>query len=127
MNELEKALKAILYGSVGAVATAVESAGKLTQSFVEKGEKVVAEGQTIAEKIGKKISEACENAVKKTGVDIAQLTREQRDELARQLKQMADAEDEAEIVEDVVNEIKEAVKTEIEVESADDDDQKPEA
>ena len=63
MSELEKILKSVLLGSVGAVATAVEKTGELARSFVEKGEDVV-DKNGLADK-GREVADSAKAAIGK--------------------------------------------------------------
>ena len=92
MSDIEKLLKDVVYGGVGAVASALETTGELAKTFVEKGQATVRQGQEKAEELKQSIREACKQ---ETGIDLNTLTRAQRDELLRQLQAMAEAEDAA--------------------------------
>ena len=92
MSDIEKLLKDVVYGGVGAVASALETTGELAKTFVEKGQATVRQGQEKAEELKQSIREACKQ---ETGIDLNSLTRAQRDELLRQLQAMAEAEDAA--------------------------------
>ena len=88
MSDIEKMLLDVVYGSVGVVASALEATGDLAKTFVEKGHETVRQGQAKAEEIRQAIHEAC---VRETGIDLTQMTREQRDALRRDLETMAAA------------------------------------
>ena len=93
MSELEKILKSVLLGSVGAVATAVEKTGELARSFVEKGEDVV-DRNGLADK-SREAADAAKTAIGKLkdrialgdrGVD--SLSKAQRDALRARLDEL---------------------------------------
>ena len=79
MTELEKLIKTAVYGSVGAIATIAEKSGELLQVFVDKGEEVVRQGQTVTEEAVKKFKEVWEEA----DIDVSHMTQEQREALRR--------------------------------------------
>jgi len=85
MNDLEKMLKDVVHGSIGAVATAIEVSGEIAKTFVEKG-------QEVASGIKQAMNEACEACKDDPGVDVRTLTRAQRDRLRRELDEL-DAEE----------------------------------
>ncbi len=85
MNDLEKMLKDVVHGSIGAVATAIEVSGEIAKTFVEKG-------QEVASGIKQAVNEACEACKDDPGVDVRSLTRAQRDRLRRELDEL-DAEE----------------------------------
>lgn len=95
MSEIEKVLKDVVYGSVGAVATALEVGAGLAKTFVEKGQEAVRQGQERAEEVKQAMKDACESIMKDPGIDLSGLTRAQRDELRRQLDELDAAEDAA--------------------------------
>ncbi len=105
MSDLEKTLKDMLYGVVGAAATVVEQGGKLYNSLVEKGSQVcddlVAKGQDALNRnreYGEELKRKAKDAVEQlttVEIDVSQLTPEQRAELRRQMDAM-DAADELE-------------------------------
>lgn len=108
MSDLEKTLKDMLYGVVGAAATVAEQGGKLYNSLVEKGSQVcddlVAKGQDAVNRnreYGEELKRKAKDAVEQlttVEIDVSQLTPEQRAELRRQMDAMdaADALDEKE-------------------------------
>ena len=59
MAELEKVLKDVVLGSVGAVATVVEKGGEIARALVEKGQETVANNQETVDSIRRKVREAC--------------------------------------------------------------------
>ncbi len=91
MTELEKLIKTAVYGSVGAIATIAEKSGELLQIFVDKGEEVVRQGQTVTEEAVKKFKEVWEEA----DIDVSHMTQEQREALRRRLEELEKAEREA--------------------------------
>ena len=105
MSDLEKTLKDMLYGVVGAAATVAEQGGKLYNSLVEKGSQVcddrVAKGQDAVNRnreYGEELKRKAKDAVEQlttVEIDVSQLTPEQRAELRRQMDAM-DAADELE-------------------------------
>ena len=105
MSDLEKMLKDMMYGVVGAAATVAEQGGKLYDSLVEKGGKVcgdlVAKGQDAVNRnreYGEELKRKAKDAVEQlttVEIDVSQLTPEQRAELRRQMDAM-DAADELE-------------------------------
>ena len=105
MSDLEKTLKDMLYGVVGAAATVAEQGGKLYNSLVEKGSQVcddlVAKGQDAVNRnreYGEELKRKAKDTVEQlttVEIDVSQLTPEQRAELRRQMDAM-DAADELE-------------------------------
>lgn len=95
MNEIEKILKDVVYGSVGAVASVLEVGGELAKTFVEKGQEAVRQGQECAEEMAKAVKEAYDSVVNDPGIDVTGLNRAQRDELRRKLDEMDAAEEAA--------------------------------
>ena len=95
MSELEKMLKDIVYGGVGAVASVLETGSGLAKTFVEKGQKIVQQAKPAAEDWSRKIKAVCDEAVEKTGVDISELSREQREQLAALMTKLNKVEDAA--------------------------------
>lgn len=98
MADLEKILKDVLLGSVGAVATVVEKSGEvaqtlvekggeIAQSLVEKGRETVKENRQTTEELKRKWQEACPCG-KEKDIDLSTLTPEQREELRRRLELM---------------------------------------
>lgn len=85
MKELEKMVKDVVHGGIGAVATALEVGGEIAKSFVEKGQEVVGS-------IKQAVDEACEAGKNDPGVDVRSLTKAQRAELRRRLDEL-DAEE----------------------------------
>ena len=68
MPDLEKFVKNVMYGGIGAAASLVEKGGDLARSLVEK--------------------EFCDGLMKRGEIDISKLTPEQRAELRHQLEEM---------------------------------------
>ena len=103
MSDLEKTLKDMLYGVVGAAATVAEQGGKLYNSLVEKGSQVcdnlVAKGQDTVNRnreYGEELKRKAKDAVEQlttVEIDVSQLTPEQRAELRRQMDAMDAAEE----------------------------------
>lgn len=85
MSDLEKVLKDVVYGSVGAVASAIEAGSDLARVFVKKGAETIQKGSEMAEEARKSFHEAC---MKATGIDVRSLSRAQRDALRRDLESM---------------------------------------
>ena len=88
MSDIEKVLKDVVYGSVGAVAAAIEVGGNLAKTFVEKGQEAIRQGQERADELKQAVKDACEAAQADPGIDVSCLTRAQRDALRRQLDEM---------------------------------------
>ena len=61
MAELEKVLKDVVLGSVGAVATVVEKGGEIARALVEKGQETVQNNQETVDNIRRKVREVCES------------------------------------------------------------------
>lgn len=61
MAELEKVLKDVVLGSVGAVAAVVEKGGEIARALVEKGQETVSNNQETVDNIRRKVREVCEN------------------------------------------------------------------
>lgn len=93
MGDLEKVLKNVVLGSVGAAAVVVEKSGELAKAFVEKGRETVEQNRDTVEEIKRQVKQAVD-CKPDLGVDLSRLTPEQRAELRRQLDQM-DREDAA--------------------------------
>lgn len=87
MSDLEDMLKNVVLGSVGAVATVVEKGSEMAKTFVEKGEETVRQGQACTDELKRKVQKAYDEATN-IEVDVTKMTREQRDELRRQLDMM---------------------------------------
>lgn len=81
MSDLEKVLKDVVHGSIGAVATVLEAGSDLAKSFVEKGQEIASDLKQAAE-------EACEASKADPGIDVRTLTKLQRDTLRRQLAEL---------------------------------------
>ena len=94
MAEIEKLLKNIVMGSVGAVTTVVEKTGDLARTLVEKGETTIAENRETVDGIKKSLHDMADEVVR-IGKEAARLTREQRDALRSLLDEIDRAEDEA--------------------------------
>lgn len=95
MNELENIVKQVVYGGIGAAAAIVEKGGDLARTLVEKGQETVRANQDAAEDIKRRVKEFCDQFQNEDVIDVSKLTREQRDELRRQLDEL-DTEDAAE-------------------------------
>lgn len=95
MSDLEKVLKDVVYGGVGAVAAAIEVGSDLARTFVEKGQEAVRQGQERAEELKRAMKDACEEMDRDPMIDLSGLTRAQRDTLRRQLDEMDAQEDAA--------------------------------
>ena len=113
MADIEKILKDVVYGGVGVVASAIEAGSDLARTVVQKGQEVVQNSQAVQKELVQKGSEVLqkgEDAVKKareqaaeqqraaheacvelTGIDVTQLTRDQRDALRADLLLLAAA------------------------------------
>ena len=119
MNEIENIVKNVVYGGIGAAAAIVEKGGQLARTLVEKGQETVHANQDTVDQLKetaadlkRRIQEFCEKFMNNNVPDASGLTREQRDELRRELdaQDALDAEAEAacrcdepaEIVPDVV-------------------------
>lgn len=61
MSELEKILKDVLYGGVGAVATAVEKTGELAKNLVNKGAQVLEDNRDQTDALKQKGKAALDN------------------------------------------------------------------
>ena len=61
MAELERVLKDVVLGSVGAVATVVEKGGEIARALVEKGQETVQNNQETVDNIRRKVREVCES------------------------------------------------------------------
>lgn len=95
MNEIEKAMKDVLYCSVGAVAAVLEAGNELAKSLIEKGQEAMQQGQERAEELKQSMKEVCDALMNDPGIDVTGLSRAQRDELRRRLDEMDAAEDAA--------------------------------
>lgn len=83
MSEIEKVLKSVVLGGIGAAAAVVEKGGEIAKTLVEKGEETLRQNQDVADQIKEKVKSACDAA--KVSFDIARMTPEERAELRRQL------------------------------------------
>ena len=113
MSELEKFLKNVLLGGVGAVATAAEKASELARGLVDKGTRVMEEnrettdaltrrGQQLADDIAAQMRKAWDGVCQAvTGK--AQPTREERDEVRERLNEMDELEEELTTLEQGLN------------------------
>ena len=110
MSDLEKMLKNMMYGVVGAAATVAQQAGKLYDSLIEKGGKVcgdlVAKGQDAVNRnreYGEELKRKAKDAVEQlttVEIDVTKLTPEQRAELRRQMDALDQAASDEEPVKD---------------------------
>lgn len=88
MNELENIVKSVVYGGIGAAATIVEKGGELARALVEKGQETLRANQDTVEDLKRRAREFCDKFVNEDTIDVTALSREQRDELRRQLKEL---------------------------------------
>ena len=88
MPDLEKFVKDVMYGGIGAAASLVEKGGDLARSLVEKGQETVRNSQDTADDIKRRLQEFCDGLMKRGEIDISKLTPEQRAELRHQLVEM---------------------------------------
>lgn len=88
MPDLEKFVKDVMYGGIGAAASLVEKGGDLARSLVEKGQETVRNSQDTADDIKRRLQEFCDGLMKRGEIDISKLTPEQRAELRHQLEEM---------------------------------------
>ena len=102
MNELENIVKSVVYGGIGAAATLVEKGGDIARALVEKGQETVRANQDTvdqiretAEDLKRRVRQFCERFMDDNVIDASCLTREQRDELRRQLDEQDELDDEA--------------------------------
>ena len=86
MPDLEKFVKNVMYGGIGAAASLVEKGGDLARSLVEKGQETVRNSQDTADDIKRRLQEFCDGLMKRGEIDISKLTPEQRAELRHQPK-----------------------------------------
>ncbi len=105
MDELEKMLKDMVLGVVGAVATVVEKGAEVGQALVRKGEQTVEDNRENAEEFKRKVKETIDSVATKMP-DVRQMTPDQRAELRRELD-AADAE-EANVAEEALQAAREA-------------------
>ena len=92
MNELENIVKSVVYGGIGAAASIVEAGNSIARALVEKGQETVrANQETVdqiketAEDLKRRVRAFCERFMDDGVIDASCLTREQRDEVRRQL------------------------------------------
>ena len=88
MPDLEKFVKNVMYGGIGAAASLVEKGGDLARSLVEKGQETVRNSQDTADDIKRRLQEFCDGLMNRGEIDISKLTPEQRAELRHQLEEM---------------------------------------
>ncbi|MBQ8554743.1 MAG: hypothetical protein IJ438_02610 [Clostridia bacterium] len=92
MNDLERIVKGVVYGGIGAAAAIVEKGGDIARSLVEKGQETVRNNQDTADDIKRRVKEFCDKFQNEDTIDVSKLSAEQRAELRRQLDQL-DAEE----------------------------------
>lgn len=95
MSELEKILKSVVLGGIGAAAMVVEKSEELAKACVVKGEDTVRQNQDTIDEVKRKAQAVCDAAKKMAGEmagEIERMTREERDALRRMLDKF-DAED----------------------------------
>lgn len=85
MSELEKVLKKVVYGGIGAAAALVEGVEELGRDLVKKGEEVAKGSQETAEDIKRRVKEFCDKFANEDTIDVSKLTPAQRNELRAQL------------------------------------------
>ena len=92
MNEIEKFVKDVVYGGIGAAATIVEKSGDIARSLVEKGQETVRNNQgtvdqirDTAEDLKRRVREFCEKFMNDNVIDASNLTPAQRDALRHEL------------------------------------------
>lgn len=88
MPDLEKIVKDVMYGGIGAAASLVEKGSDLARVLVEKGQETVRNNQPAADDIKRRLQEFCEGLLNRGELDISKLTAEQRAELRHQLEEM---------------------------------------
>lgn len=88
MPDLEKFVKDVMYGGIGAAASLVEKGGDLARTLVEKGQETVRNSQETTDDIKRRLQEFCDGLMKRGEIDITKLTPEQRAELRHQLEEM---------------------------------------
>lgn len=88
MPDLEKIVKDVMYGGIGAAASLVEKGGDLARVLVEKGQETVRNNQPAADDIKRRLQEFCEGLLNRGELDISKLTPDQRAELRHQLEEM---------------------------------------
>lgn len=88
MPDLEKIVKDVMYGGIGAAASLVEKGGDLARTLVEKGQETVRNSQPAADDIKRRLQEFCDALLNRGELDISKLTPEQRAELRHQLEEM---------------------------------------
>ena len=74
MPDLEKFVKNVMYGGIGAAASLVEKGGDLARSLVEKGQETVRNSQDTADDIKRRLQEFCDGLMKRGEIDISKLT-----------------------------------------------------
>lgn len=94
MSELEKVLKKVVYGGIGAAAALVEGVEELGRDLVRKGEEVAKGSQETAEDLKRRVREFCDKFANENIPDVSKLTAMQRNELRAQLA-VFEAEDES--------------------------------
>lgn len=65
MPDLEKFVKNVMYGGIGAAASLVEKGGDLARSLVEKGQETVRNSQDTADDIKRRLQEFCDGLMKR--------------------------------------------------------------
>ena len=136
MSDLEKVLKDVVMGSVGAVAAVVEKGTELVQELVKKGEEtvkanqgaaddLVRKGQNVMDSFAKAATDAytgVKDAINEALKNVDSMSKEQREDLRRRLDEldaketdlMRKAEEAARVTTeqgtDFVSEIREAVQ-----------------
>lgn len=88
MSELEKVLKKVMYGGIGAAAVIIEAGAELGRTLVEKGQETVANHQETADDIKRRVKEFCDKFIPEDKMDVNRMSTQQRDELRRQLQEL---------------------------------------
>lgn len=88
MSELEKVLKKVMYGGIGAAAVIIEAGAELGRTLVEKGQETMANHQETADDIKRRVKEFCDKFIPEDKMDVNRMSTQQRDELRRQLQEL---------------------------------------
>lgn len=86
LSDLGNDLKNILLAGIGAVAVTAEKADEVIKELVKKGEITLEQGKALNEELKHRVKKA--PSASKTGMDVEQMTPEERAELKRKLEEL---------------------------------------
>ena len=86
LSDLGNDLKNILLASIGAVAVTAEKADEVIKELVKKGEITLEQGKALNEELKHRVKKT--SSASKAGMDVEQMTPEERAELKRKLEEL---------------------------------------